>query len=321
MNETLLERLLCLLDVRIHALALCAVRAGSRLQLPAMDNVVVHCVLRGEGKLRVEDTAPLPFGPGSLVFVPPGSKHEVFAPEDEESPAVNWQDAASPMGDGLMRFATPGAEAPILIACGAIQADCEGVDLFGRFREPVAEDLAGKGEVEHAFRLIGKELHCPGFGTRALVEALMKQSLVVAVRQQMERGDLRLLTLIGGQDPRLTNVLVTMLENPAQDYTLQELARISGMSRSLFAERFAEAFDRPPMDLLRQVRLHRAANLLRTTRLPVQIIAMMVGYASRSYFSRAFRVAYGDDPQSFRQRSRAVVRDRENSTTPEKQVT
>ena len=117
-----------------------------------------------------------------------------------------------------------------------------------------------------------------------------------------------LLTLIGGQDPRLTNVLLAMLESPAQNHTLEELARISGMSRSLFAERFAEAFDRPPMDLLRQVRLHRAANLLRTTRLPVQLIALAVGYASRSYFSRAFRAAYGDDPQGFRQRSRSKTR-------------
>lgn len=56
--------------------------------------------------------------------------------------------------------------------------------------------------------------------------------------------------------------------------------------------------------MLKQVRLHRAANLLRNTRLPVQIVAMTVGYSSRSYFSRAFRAAYGTDAKSFRDEAR-----------------
>ena len=48
------------------------------------------------------------------------------------------------------------------------------------------------------------------------------------------------------------------------------------------------------------MRLRRAARLLETTDLPVGVVAERVGYASRSYFSRAFKELYGAYPAGFR---------------------
>jgi AraC-like DNA-binding protein len=48
------------------------------------------------------------------------------------------------------------------------------------------------------------------------------------------------------------------------------------------------------------VRLRRAVRLLETTDLPVGVVAERVGYASRSYFSRAFKELYGTYPAGFR---------------------
>lgn len=42
MRSEPLDKLLCLLDVRLNAMALCEVRRGDRLRLPAMDNILVH---------------------------------------------------------------------------------------------------------------------------------------------------------------------------------------------------------------------------------------------------------------------------------------
>jgi len=304
MKAELIERMLCLLDVRLHALALCAVNPGVRLRLPPMNSVLVHFVLQGEGLLQCEDSPPIPVQRGMLIFMPQNMGHDMFAPNAGASDPTAWQDNAEPYGDGLMRISAGAADGAIVTACGTIDADCEGIDLFESFCEPVAEDLSSIGAVRTAFESLQAELAQPRFGTRPLAEAIMKQCFVLAIRQQMERGELSLLTLIGAVDARLTRALLAILEDPARDHSLEELARCSGMSRSLFAERFAETFHRPPMDLVRQVRLHRAANLLRTTSLPVQIVALSVGYASRSYFSRAFRAAFGDDPRSFRDLSR-----------------
>ena len=75
------------------------------------------------------------------------------------------------------------------------------------------------------------------------------------------------------------------------------------MSRSVFARRFHECFDRTPMDYLRDVRLRRAARLLHRADLSVNDVASKVGFASRSHFSRAFRDHFGCAPADFREAS------------------
>ncbi|MDP8993913.1 MAG: helix-turn-helix domain-containing protein [Pseudomonadota bacterium] len=298
-----LDRLLCLLEVRLHAIGLCEVASGFRLKLPPTEDVLVHYVLGGSGVLRTEDGMNVPFRPDTLIFVQPGCSHEISRHGDEPQ-VLLWKETAEPLGEGMMRMTAGSGEAAIISACGTISADCGGLNLFEQLREPISEDVSGDRAVRSAFGLMLAEFREPRFGTRALTEALMKQCLVIALRGQIERGEIRIVPLSGLRDSRLLKGLLEMLEHPAEEHSLDELARISGMSRSLFAERFTETFQKPPMDLLRQIRLHRAANLLRSTELPIQIVAMSVGYASRSYFSRAFRAAYGSDPKAFREQAR-----------------
>lgn len=304
MRSETIEKLLCMLDIRLNAMALCEVKRGERLRLPAMDSILVHYVLEGSGIIRTSDGSTAQFTPDTLVFVPRDCGHELFETGDEDKVRL-WSEGAAPLADGMMKFSVHEGASAIRTACGTISADCGGLDLFEHFREPVSEDLSSEPYINSAFKLILHELENPRFGTRSLCEALMKQSIVVAMRAQMERGEVALLPLGGIRDARLLRALLAIVERPAEDHTLDELAKLSGMSRSLFAERFAEAFERPPIDLLRQVRLHRAANLLRATKLPIQVIAVAVGYTSRSYFTRAFRAAYGEDPKSFRETARS----------------
>ncbi len=172
MKTAVIERLLCLLDVRMHAIALCQVSRGTRLRLPAMEAVLVHYVLEGEGVLLGEDGATVRFGPDSLIFLPTSCGHDI-AERGDEADLVLWKDVASPLGDGLMRFAKS-SHASIVSACGTISADCGGLDLFAPLREPVVERLPPDPLVRSAFASILRELEAPRFGTKALAEAFMK---------------------------------------------------------------------------------------------------------------------------------------------------
>jgi len=306
MKTDSLDKLLCLLDVRLNAIGLCEVALGWRLALPCPDGVLVHYILQGSGILRCADGSQVPFRPNSLIFVHANcGAHEIAASGDEDA-VTQWKEASQPLGEGMMQFRA-GEDAPAIVsACAMASADCGGLDIFEQLQEPVVETLEPASPVRAAFALMLDEFRRPRLGTRALGEALMKQCLILALRSQMERGEVTLMSLPALRDVRLLKALLKMVENPAEEHSLDELARISGMSRSLFAERFAQTFERPPMDLLKQLRLHRAANLLRSSQLPVQIVAMTVGYASRSYFSRAFRSAYGTDPKTFREEARQL---------------
>jgi AraC-like DNA-binding protein len=302
-----LERLLCLLDVRVHAIGLCEVAPGWRLSLPCPDGVLVHYVLKGSGILRSGDGSSVPFSPGTLIFMHPNCGGHEISETGAETQVAIWKSASEPLGEGMMRFSVGSGAASIVSACGMLSADCGGIDIFERLKEPVAEQLSQEEPVRSAFELMLREFANPRFGTKALAEALMKQCIVLALRNQFERGESNLMALPALRDARLLKALLEMVQDPAREHSVDGLAKASGMSRSLFAERFSETFERPPMDLLKQIRLHRAANLLRNTQLPIQIIAMTVGYASRSYFSRAFRAAYGTDPKAFRDEARAVA--------------
>jgi transcriptional regulator GlxA family with amidase domain len=101
-------------------------------------------------------------------------------------------------------------------------------------------------------------------------------------------------------DPRLARVIETILNRPEQHHTLDVLASIAYTSRSTFTRHFEQSFGRTPMDYLREIRLRRAAQLLRIKGLTVDSVASKVGFAGRSHFSRAFHDQFGCSPADFR---------------------
>lgn len=302
-----LDRHLAALDVVVHPFVLCEVDSAHRLKLPPMDLPLAHYVLTGSGLLCTGRDDCVPVSPHSLIFLPPGTAHFLAMTLDAGA-EVGAADSCSPLADGLLKFsaAPDPASERLVTACGTLTANlATGLGLFERLREPLVEDCHGNPAVRQAFEQMLEELSRPRFGTRALTEALVKQCLVLVLRAQLGRGEMGLLPLLTYQDQRLAPAVTAMLDDPASDHSLESLAELARMGRSLFAERFSEVFGQPPIEFLKQLRLHHGARLLRTTDMPVALIASAVGYASRSYFSRAFRETYGSDPRRYRDEMRA----------------
>jgi transcriptional regulator GlxA family with amidase domain len=134
----------------------------------------------------------------------------------------------------------------------------------------------------------------------AMMSALMSQCLVLLFRRLSAHPECKLPWLSALDDPRLSRVLGEILERPEQPYSLEGLAALAGMSRSVFAKRFHQSFDRTPMDYVREVRLRCGARLLLRQELSVDAVAGRVGFASRSHFSRAFQEHFGCSPTVFR---------------------
>ena len=90
------------------------------------------------------------------------------------------------------------------------------------------------------------------------------------------------------KDPFLTKALVAMHEMPSENWTINKLAEVAGMSRSSFAQRFKEVVGIPPLTYLMDYRLRLAARYLRLQQNSISRISGLVGYASDSTFSQAF---------------------------------
>lgn len=298
-----LERLLVALSVRLQASAICEVKVGWRLVFDAMPVSTIHYVLQGRGVLRTGGGFEEPYRPGSIMIIPAGLPKSFG--DDGARGETHGVENCSLLAPGLVKFSTEGGtDIGSLMVCGQLSGESgSDLGLFDCLKVPVVERLSHDEALPRIFELLLDELAAPGVGSQAMVEALMKQCLVLLMRRKLQRAEIDTPLFAALRDPKLLRAVTAVLDKPAQSHTVASLAAAAGMSRSGFAESFCRVYGTGPIEFLQKVRLQQGARLLETTSLPVKTIAASVGYMSRSYFSMAFCSAYGVDPTSYRTRS------------------
>ena len=102
-------------------------------------------------------------------------------------------------------------------------------------------------------------------------------------------------------DPVVARALHLMHTRPAERWTVDEIARQIGSSRSVLGKRFNALLARPPIDYLAAWRIQLAAERLRSGDESVPQVAEVVGYESEAAFSRAFKRLIGMAPGRWRE--------------------
>ena len=105
--------------------------------------------------------------------------------------------------------------------------------------------------------------------------------------------------LAGLRDPIVGQALAALHGEAATAWTVEDLARLVGVSRSVFAERFTDMVGQPPMQYLALWRMQLASRLLIDGG-QVASVAAAVGYESEAAFSRAFKKLVGQAPATWR---------------------
>ena len=98
----------------------------------------------------------------------------------------------------------------------------------------------------------------------------------------------------------ISPVIKRIHESPGADLRIEELVKLSGMSRSAFIESFNLLLGVPPAQYVLKVRLDLAKRLLRETTLPISEIAIESGFYDASHLTRAFKKDNGITPAAFR---------------------
>lgn len=161
---------------------------------------------------------------------------------------------------------------------------------------PLAE-LRG---AEAVLELLFDEAFAQRCGRQAVVDRLFDVVLVLLLRHLLDSGHIQDGPLAGLGHPQLAKALVALHDEPAKPWTLESLAAQAGMSRSRFAEVFAEVVGQPPAAYLTGYRITLAQDALqRGERL--ERIAQQVGYGSAAALSRAFTATCGMSPREWRE--------------------
>lgn len=95
---------------------------------------------------------------------------------------------------------------------------------------------------------------------------------------------------------RVEKVIALLRENLENPPSLEEIGRAVGCSQFHLSRTFSTATGMTITQYLRQLRMERAAELLRSGKFNVTEAAMEVGYSSLSHFSQAFHETFGCCP-------------------------
>ena len=136
----------------------------------------------------------------------------------------------------------------------------------------------------------------------ARVGRLAEVLFILIIRSYLERADVEEGFLLALKDERISNSLKAMHEQPAKDWTLQKLAGVAGMSRSLYSKEFKKLAGETPLSYLTNWRILKAKELLPDNKKNISEVASDVGYQSEAAFNRLFKSKTGETPAGYRRK-------------------
>jgi AraC family transcriptional regulator, alkane utilization regulator len=136
-------------------------------------------------------------------------------------------------------------------------------------------------------------------GRQAMLDRLFEVVLIHILRELMEQGQVGTGMLAGLAHDHLRRVLIAVHESPQRDWSLEDLAREAGMSRTVFATTFRDTLGCTPGSYLQGWRIGLAQKMLRRGQ-SLKLIAADVGYGSEAALSRAFSAQTGLSPREWR---------------------
>jgi AraC-like DNA-binding protein len=165
---------------------------------------------------------------------------------------------------------------------------------------PAADPRAAAGWLGTLLSIASQESGREQAGGENVLSRLSELMFVEAVRRYLEtlspdqKG-----WLAGLRDPVVGQALAALHSEAREPWTVERLARVVGVSRSVLAERFTEMVGQPPMQYLALWRMQLASRLL-VDGAQVVVVAEAVGYESEAAFSRAFKKLVGQSPATWR---------------------
>jgi AraC-like DNA-binding protein len=278
--------------------------------LPESEHVMeYHVVTSGSCWASVigRDLAPVRLQAGDVVAFPQGDAHILSSAlgmrgdAGPDAAALSESNSQLPVLFNLDGGGSEGAH----VVCGFLGCDCRPFNPLLEALPPIlhipSSGTAHSTWLKEFTRFAVLEASEKRMGASGILSKLGELMFAELVRRYVESLPEDSRGWLGGlRDRSVGRALNLMHAEPTRPWTLNELAREAGQSRSAFAERFAVFVGMPPMQYLQKWRLQIAASRLLGSGAGIAAIAADVGYESEAAFSRAFKRVIGESPGDWR---------------------
>ena len=272
--------------------------------------IIYHLVTEGRAYACIQGDKPVMLAAGDLLVFPHGDAHALgngSPPNDLDAAKLLPQVLAQK----LKETSLGGGGEVTRIICGYMGCDRLTMQPLLACLPPMLKISIRNHDfgkwLEDSIRFSVRESEISAAGSEAVLARLSEVLFLEAVRRFVdglpveEKG-----WLAGARDAVVGHGLMLLHQAPMHPWTIADLAKRVGVSRSALAQRFTHYLGEPPMRYLADWRMRLAARSLIATSRSILEIAVEVGYDSEAAFSRAFKRQYGAPPAQYRKAMRAA---------------
>ncbi|MBP5952952.1 AraC family transcriptional regulator [Pseudomonas sp. P42] len=272
-----------------------------------------HFLAVGNAMLRMEDGTTYALSAGNAVLISHGAAHQLLSHAEVPVQDIDRLDGA-PLGETVSAVdaGTDANSTPTTI-------------LFSSCMEFELDSIHGLGSLMPGLMLIDaggqrypglvpilttmeREVSAARIGFAGILARLADVVAAMVVRGWVECACGNASGLVAAlRDSRLANALLALHQQPGRDWTVAQLAEQCNTSRSVFADRFQVTIGMTPLRYVTELRMRLASQWLTLERLPIEEVALRLGYTSQAAFSRAFKRITGKTPGLSRQSRRSAV--------------
>lgn len=265
--------------------------------------ITYHFLTEGRAYARLQEGQRVELTAGDIVIFPHGDAHRLgngLTDKPVDGPAM-----LAHLADGLKVARFGGGGEVTRFVCGYMACDPRLCEIFlSGLPKILKVNVSGEPSgqwLENSIRFSVDHANGGSAGSGLVLAKLSEVLLVETLRRYIsalppdQTG-----WMAGARDPTIGQALALLHKEPAHPWTIADLAKRTGLSRTRLAERFRHFLGESPMAYLAQWRLKLGAEFLRSTEDGVAQVANAVGYGSEAAFNRAFKREYDCPPAQFR---------------------
>jgi AraC family transcriptional regulator, glycine betaine-responsive activator len=139
-----------------------------------------------------------------------------------------------------------------------------------------------------------------------LVAEISDQFMVVRARDSKDQQHIPVAARVGYSHKALVEVSALMEANIDEPLTLDDLARLAGLSQRHLQRMFRHTLNMTPMHYYLNLRLRRARALLLQTEMSIMSVTVACGFQSSCHFSKSYRTLFGYSPSMERNQHKPI---------------